>query len=358
MLAIEDKDPFSLYNHDRCYTQNKQKDSAPPYNDFLVSGAVVSGKEAGADSSGCVVGGGGACVLDDGAATGGGIGIPGSPPKTVGILAPNKVDKPSGREVISRRSQSFSVRKRSFSCLSSWTCASSSRADISNAASLCFFLMRNRALAAVLRRRLSSSIASRLASASASGLPVSTNLTRSASVEPAARPRAGAACDEDADVLVLAKPVGLLEPSPLPRLACVEAEAVEAGKLRLRCSDGRDEALLSVRGGSVGKGSPSVPPCDGGVNVGAVGGHTEGFIAGAGVLEDDDDDDDATADGGTPLGHKLESIDGFLDRRYCSANVDVRSHAPPFSAPRAEVEAGVAVEVPTLGGAKEGVHGM
>lgn len=101
----------------------------------------------------------------------------------VGRLVPSKDDIPSGRAVIRRRSHSFSVRKRSFSCFSSPTWFSSSRAESSRAASRCFFLMRKRALAAVFLRRLSSSIARRLASASASGLPVSTSFTRSARLD-------------------------------------------------------------------------------------------------------------------------------------------------------------------------------
>lgn len=95
----------------------------------------------------------------------------------------------SGRAIISRRSQSFSARRRSFSCFSSLTWDSNSLADSSSAASRCFFLMRKRALAAVFLLRLSSSIARRFVSASASGLPVSTSLTRSASVDDDGRPR-------------------------------------------------------------------------------------------------------------------------------------------------------------------------
>ena len=85
----------------------------------------------------------------------------------------------SGRDMIKRRSQSFSERRRSFSCFSSFTCFSSSRADISRAASRCFFLIRKRALAKVFRRRLSSSKASRFVSASACELPVFASFTRS-----------------------------------------------------------------------------------------------------------------------------------------------------------------------------------
>ena len=242
----------------------------------------------------------------------------------------------SGRAIISRRSQSFSARRRSFSCFSSLTWDSNSLADSSSAASRCFFLMRKRALAAVFLLRLSSSIARRFVSASASGLPVSTSLTRSASVEDEGRPRWDC----------------VLSSNAVPRCETSSpAGSRDIDALRFWVAAGIDD-----NGGDIldswGRGCECIAERDaheddavevGDTDVAAAAAELR-FVAWDAAMapvegaEDEDDKCDVWLGGcqdGNPgceglderACHKLASISGFLFRRCWRASVDVRSHS-------------------------------
>lgn len=198
--------------------------------------------------------------------------------------------------MIKRRSQSFSERRRSFSCFSSFTCFSSSRADISRAASRCFFLIRKRALAKVFRRRLSSSKASRFVSASVCELPVFASFTRSDACAVEA-PALGIVTDTSGSCFSMGE-----------GCCCDSADDGDSGFARLDSAD-------------VG---------------------SNGCIGGSGCsLAEDDELGSFEDNSGGRLGvedalpicckrwdcHRVDSASGLLLIRCCSANVDVRSQS-------------------------------